>query len=198
MAGRKIPSCIENPIDNIIIKGFCEPVSNILRSISPKITPNMITTFGMIIGLLTIYALYKKKYILAFFLFWFCYLLDCLDGYYARKYKMVTRFGDYFDHFRDLFVCVFVIYLLYKDMNTKVQKDVYIISVIVFAILVCTHFGAQELNSMSPEHNECLGMLTQLCKHKDYIEYTKFFGCGTFMLVLSLFILSRHILQNRV
>jgi phosphatidylglycerophosphate synthase len=198
MDGRKVPIHLENPIDDLIIKEFCEPVSNILRSISPKITPNMITSVGMVIGLCTIYALYKKQYILAFFLFWLCYIFDCLDGYYARKYNMVTRFGDYFDHFRDVFVCGTVIYLLYKDMDNIVRRDVYVITLIVSLILMLTHFGSQELNSVSPEHNECLGMLTPLCKHKEYIDYTKYFGCGTFMLVLSMFILSRQISQNRV
>ena len=29
---------------------------------------------------------------------------DVLDGNYARNYKMVTQFGDYFDHIKDLIV----------------------------------------------------------------------------------------------
>lgn len=190
MDGRKICSEMDNPIDNIMIT-LCEPIASELYRISPKITPNMITSVGMIIGLACIYALYKKRYITAFILYWICYFFDCLDGYYARKYNMVTKFGDYFDHFRDIFVSGAVIYLLYINMNTT-KRDVYVITMIVFTIGMLTHFGAQELNSVSPEHNDCLRMLTPLCKHKDHITFTRYAGCGTFILVVSLFILAQE------
>ena len=184
--GKKINSEMENPIDTLIIDYICEPVSNVLRTTSKKITPNMITSVGMIIGLLCIYYMYEGYYKVSFMLYWLCYIFDCLDGYYARKYNMITRFGDYFDHFRDIFINIVVIALVFK--KTK-NKHIYVISLIIILIGLLTHFGAQELNTTSPEHNECLKMLTPLCKHKDYIEYTRYMGNGTFILVISMFIL---------
>jgi phosphatidylglycerophosphate synthase len=189
-AGRKIDTSIENPIDDAIIKYICEPVSTILRSTSEKITPNMITSVGMIIGLLCILAIYKGYYKTGFILYWICYIFDCLDGYYARKYNMITRFGDFFDHFRDVFVNIVVIALIFKRIKSPLHRDVYIITLIIIFIGMLSHFGAQELNSKTLEHNECLKMLTPLCKHPEYIEYTRYTGNGTFILGISIFILT--------
>lgn len=187
--GRKIDREMENPIDNIVLDYICEPVSNILRSTSEKITPNMITSVGLAIGIACIYAIYQGYYKTGFALYWLCYIFDCLDGYYARKYNMITRFGDFFDHFRDVFVILVVIILVFTRLKSNIMKQLYIISLIIIAVGTSTHFAAQELNTVSTEHNECLGMLTPLCKHKDYINYTKYMGCGTFTLILSLYIL---------
>ena len=37
--------------------------------------------------------------------------MDCLDGFYARKYNMTSQFGDYLDHLSDVFktTCLFYI-----------------------------------------------------------------------------------------
>lgn len=187
--GRKIDTDVENPIDNLIIRHICEPVSTILRNISEKITPNMITTVGLVLGLACVYAIYNGNYKTAFVLYWVSYILDCLDGYYARKYKMMSKFGDYYDHVRDMTVNIAVVILIYMRLKTQPLKDLYLVSLIIITIGLFTHFGAQELNSVSPEHNDCLGMLTPLCKHRDYIGYTRYMGNGTFILIISLFIL---------
>jgi phosphatidylglycerophosphate synthase len=188
MTGRKIEREVENPIDDAIIHNICEPVSNILRSKSEKITPNMITSVGMIIGLMCIYFIYQGYYKTGFVLYWLCYIFDCLDGYYARKYDMITRFGDFFDHFRDIFVNLFVIILIFVRLKSKTMKELYLVSLIIIIIGMVTHFAAQELNTVSPDYNECLKVLRPLCKHKDYIHYTRYMGNGTFILVVSLYI----------
>ena len=30
------------------------------------------------------------------------YFFDCMDGHFARKYNMVTEFGDMYDYITDL------------------------------------------------------------------------------------------------
>ena len=131
--GRKIDREMENPIDNIVLDYICEPVSNILRSTSEKITPNMITSVGLAIGLACIYAIYQGYYKTGFALYWLCYIFDCLDGYYARKYNMITRFGDFFDHFRDVFVILVVIILIFTRLKSNIMKQLYIISLIILS-----------------------------------------------------------------
>ena len=61
----------------------------------------MITTVGFASSLLGSYYLYNYK-IWKFVLYTFAYLCDCMDGYMARKYKLETKFGDYYDHVTDV------------------------------------------------------------------------------------------------
>lgn len=188
--GRKMSADNENPIDDGIVN-ICEKVAEIIRSNDKHkiITPNMITTVGLLMGLIAIALLWKKKYYFAFIFFWICYFFDCLDGYYARRYDMVTQFGDYYDHFRDIFINAVISILIYHQLNTPEEKSVFTIVLIVLIILMCTHFGCQELNSSIKENNACLKVLSPMISHKEYIDYTKYFSSGTFTLVISLFIL---------
>jgi len=188
--GRKICSDHENPIDKTLVY-MCEKVAEFIRSKDTYkiITPNMITTVGLLMGVIAIALLYKKQYYLAFIFFWLCYFFDCLDGYYARRYDMVTQFGDYYDHFRDIFVNVAVSILIYQQLSTPEEKSVFTIVFIVSIILMFTHFGCQEMNSAITDNNACLKILSPLIGHKEYIDYTKYFGNGTFTMVISLFIL---------
>jgi hypothetical protein len=51
--------------------------------------------------------------------------------------------------------------------------------------------GCQESISEYKEHNDCLDFFRNLCgkNPEKEIQYTKYFGCGTFITVLSIFIL---------
>ena len=113
--GRKIPAHHEAIIDDFLIS-LCEPVSTRLNALS--FTPNMITTIGLFFGILSIMCLLKKMYLLSILFLWICYWFDCLDGYYARKYKMETQFGDYYDHFRDIFVVGTLIVILLLKLTS--------------------------------------------------------------------------------
>lgn len=45
------------------------------------------------------------------------YYLDCLDGFYARKYNACTMFGCWYDHLNDIITtCAFFVLVLYKKM----------------------------------------------------------------------------------
>ena len=64
-------------------------------------TPNIITGINIFFCILCIYHLYFNNYNLAVIYLLLAYLFDCLDGFYARKYKMETEFGDLLDHYTD-------------------------------------------------------------------------------------------------
>lgn len=184
--GRKVFKNIENPIDSTLVQ-ICEKISPILRK-NRSLTPNIITTIGLIIGLITIYFLYRDAYLTAFCLFWITYFFDCLDGYYARRYDMVTDFGDYYDHFRDIFVTITILIIIYLKLKTSGEKSVFIIVLIISTVFMLTHFGCQELNTSINGSNDCLKIFSPLISRKEYICYTKYVGCGTFILTISLFI----------
>ncbi len=96
---KKLPGHLENPFDNFLYDVSHE-VSKGLYTLG--ITPNMVTFLGLIVRILGLYLLYYYDQIVWFIVIEiFGYFLDCLDGYYARSYDMVTDIGDWFDHASD-------------------------------------------------------------------------------------------------
>ena len=184
--GRKIEPHQENPLDNLILIQT-DKVSIYLHNRVPNITPNIITTIGLIFGLLSIYSLYKEYYILSFVLFWINYFFDCLDGHYERKYNMTTQFGDYYDHFRDFLIIICICTLIFIKLKTNKQKILFTIIIGILIYLTTIHLGCQEDNSNSIKDNKLLQELIGLCKYE--IEYTRYFGCGTLISVISFYIL---------
>ena len=55
------------------------------------------------------------------------------------------------------------------------------------------HMGCQENNYQMQNESPSLNMFKTLCFEKNLIQYTKFIGCGTAMLFLSLSILFLYI-----
>ena len=159
-----------------------------IRKYLPKV-PNVITIFGAVIGLLSVYFLYKEMYVLALSFFWFSYYLDCLDGYYARKYDMITKLGDYLDHVRDVLIGFAVLIIIYFKLPEKFKLS-FVIVISVSLILFLSHMGCQEKHSkIKDHHNDCLAIFKHMCKHENWINTTKYFGNGTFISIISMFII---------
>lgn len=105
--GRKLPSYLENPVDNFLIA-----VSSKLRGWFRwfGVTPNQIT---MLSGCFQVYALIrfaKGDYTTGAVLWSGGYLFDVMDGYFARYYAMVSDIGDILDHGKDLTVGLALLY----------------------------------------------------------------------------------------
>lgn len=185
--GRKIPEMFDNPLDNILIRG-CDKSAPILKKL--KMTPNMVTTIGLVFGLLCIICLMKEKYVLAVVFYWISYWLDCMDGHFARKYDMETQFGDYYDHLRDLFIFFGVSTMLFIKLKTSTLRTIYVTTISLSLLLMLIHMGCQEKHSSFSENNHCLGKFKSWCpEHLEAIHFSKFFGCGTLHLIQSIFIL---------
>lgn len=185
--GRKIKNNMENPIDNIIIDFANYINKNIFYPL--RFTPNMITTLSLFMGLLCPYFFYIKNYILSILFLFGAYILDCADGNYARMYNMITKFGDYYDHIADFtkFVVLFTVIII----DSSISKNIKILFFIIFGILqfmVNMHLGCQEKNYNSMDHNS-LSWTKSLCVSKDDIYWTRYFGVGTIIVYIALFIL---------
>jgi len=174
---RKISDDIECPFDNFVIK-ICEETAPFFKLLN--FTPNIITTISLVFGLLAYSAICNDKFKLASLYIFIAYYFDCLDGYYARQYRMETEFGDYYDHFSDItkmLLIVYAIYLKRPDMFNILNVSI----VCVLVILTLVHLGCQEKyhnKKMSPSMEN----LKYLCFDKNMIEHTKYFGTGTLML----------------
>lgn len=176
---KKIPDDMDNPIDNILIQ-FADFLCPFFKRTGH--TPNTITTYSLITGVLSVYFLYVG-YPIAFAIFYaMSYFFDCMDGHYARKYKMTSKCGDLYDHIKDISVYIILIYVVYlKYKKVIVIGDIILVLLAIFAC--CIHIGCQQRYLDKEEDDETLDSLKCLCKNKGIIYYTRWVGMGTFMLI---------------
>lgn len=183
---RKLPPHLECPMDNLVYI----PVENAAPVFHKYgITPNQITTLSNVFGIGAAYSIYNRRFGLGALCFALAYMFDCLDGYVARKYNMVTKFGDMYDHVSDIFKIIITLLALYS-VNSKRFSLIFPIYVVLF-LCQLVHFGCQEQFYDEPE-SETLDLLIPLCPAKnleDWMEYTRYFGCGTSMAFLFFVIL---------
>tara|TARA_Y100000389_G_scaffold107615_1_gene104615 strand:- start:7 stop:588 length:582 start_codon:yes stop_codon:yes gene_type:complete len=180
---RKVTEKYENPIDN-----YLYDVAEALHPYFYKLnfTPNGITTLSLITGIASIYYMYNKKFIQFAILYFISYFFDCADGSYARKYKMVSKFGDLYDHFKDWSVSLIGLWVLFSKY--KLGKNLKLIIPIAIMIpLLIVHIGCQE-KMYGKNESETLEISKRFCpantkNELEYItQYTRFAGCGTFVL----------------
>tara|TARA_B100001093_G_C26541681_1_gene890574 strand:- start:7 stop:657 length:651 start_codon:yes stop_codon:yes gene_type:complete len=116
---------------------FTNHLKNYLIKITPlfyklKLTPNDITTLGILFNAFAIYNLINGEFMVFIFLAILGHLCDILDGLYARKYNLTTKFGVYYDRFADwlkLMALFFAAYVIYrKHVTIFIYILLYIIS----------------------------------------------------------------------
>lgn len=188
--GRKIDREIENPIDDLFIC-IGEKINPHLVKIG--FTPNMITTLSFLSGLLAVYLFYKNHYKLSAFFFILGYFFDCIDGNMARQFNMITKFGDLYDHLTDIFVSVALL-IVFIIKNIPIKLKIFSLTIILFFLFLgCIHLGCQEkyyeLINKKVSNDGVLSKFRYMCKDKTYIYITKYFGLGTYTVVIVLLIL---------
>jgi phosphatidylglycerophosphate synthase len=182
----KIDSIYECPFDVYLLKFIDTHLDFYYKN---GFTPNMITTFSIIFGLLSMYFIFNNNYKIASFLFLIAYYFDCVDGKLARKYNMQTTFGDYYDHFGDIFKIIIIIYALYKTNPPQFNEIKMLL--IILALLMFIHLGYQEAiynTNESPTLSFSKYFADKDDNPRRTIQYTKYYGCGTFVLLLFILI----------
>jgi phosphatidylglycerophosphate synthase len=190
---RKIPRCLENPLDNIIIDA-CESFAQFYRKLG--YTPNDITTLSLIFGILSILLLYKGYAVPAVICYGISYMYDCCDGYFARKYDMCTKFGDLYDHIKDWTVNIGYFVVLYQKYKHKLSTKQWLLAVAFLVLLLfiqLIYFGAQERYYDKLDAIPSLGWVVKLIPTKKAaiktLKWARYFGCGTFISYIMLFTL---------
>ena len=84
------------------------------------VTPNILTTIGLICSIICIYCVYKKNTTVAVIFFVLRIYFDYADGLLARKYKQATKFGDYYDHIVDTFFLGIPLILVFFFSNLRI------------------------------------------------------------------------------
>tara|TARA_B100001287_G_scaffold276730_1_gene289022 strand:- start:49229 stop:49813 length:585 start_codon:yes stop_codon:yes gene_type:complete len=185
----KIPANLENPIDNIIYY-FVEILAPLFYKMG--FTPNMITTIGNICTIISIYYFLKNKFKFAAIFFFLSYFFDCLDGYVARSYNMISEFGDFYDHISDAIKSLsFLLLFILKS------KKFAIIIIPILGILITLmgfHLANQEIYYGKPESSKTLQLFISLTNAKtreeasNNMKISKYFGCGTIVLIMTIII----------
>lgn len=150
----------ESWADNYIFFPIGDKMMPFLKKL--KFTPNKITLLSTISTLVSCYYLYNYN-IKRFTIFYILgYLLDCIDGRFARKYKMSSLLGMVADSTSDCitnFIIVIILFLKYR--NYKNFNIVFII------ILYLTH-----KLSISYGLNEAIASYNNT-KNDDFYNYKK-------------------------
>jgi len=184
----KIDPSFESPLDNFIVYNICEPISESIYKFN--ITPNMITTLSFACSLISIYFLYNYN-ILFFIIFSSLnYIFDCLDGYVARKYKLTTKFGDYFDHFTDiihLFLIMFVLFYRYNFFDFKIA----LVFSICLLLLYMITLSCQEKIMKKQNRSKVLSYGMDYCNLtlQRNMKYLRIFGSATMNLYIILLVI---------
>ena len=242
---RKIDKNYENFLDNLFID-ISEYISPFFKCLN--FTANDITSLSLLFGLIAVYLLYTNNFIYCAISYLISYLFDVMDGYYARKYNITSKFGDLYDHIKDIFIGILLYSLLLYKVN-KYNKEylfVYIIIIIISFILCNIYLGCQEniylgckdnkVNKVNNDNindnnkikndnvnndnndknnndnnkinnnkdnndnnkinndnvNTFLNLHRNMCKNnpKSKILFYKYFGCGSFILIICVLIIS--------
>jgi phosphatidylglycerophosphate synthase len=188
----KLLDCYECPIDIHIFKLIDSQLETFYNL---GLTPNMVTTLSIVFGLLAAYAIMQDQLGLAALGWLIAYYLDCVDGKLARKYQMVSKFGDLYDHIGDLLKFIAVLYALFysKKEKTTDKQWFYLFIILILGMLQVVHMGYQECIYNKKEESEYLNIVRLLCVDEEnaetIIHFTKYFGCGTWYLCFTLLIL---------
>jgi len=186
---KKIPSEYENPIDNEIYR-VVEWVSPAFYTLG--FTPNMVTTIANVFNIGCIYSIFNKHYMWGGAFYFIGYFFDCLDGYLARSYDMVTPYGDLYDHISDILKFLGACFALYK-MN-RFQFLLCLPLILISLLCACVFFSFQEKLYDKSDSSASLATLSKLCfadtsdEAKEYMKYIRYLGCGTFNIVMVLII----------
>lgn len=173
----KIDNKYNNPID-VLLEKLYSPMIPFLHRIG--VTPNMLTTLSLICGVLSASFIFQGKPKQGAILFLLNYLFDCMDGHMARRFKMESKFGDWYDHISDWVTALIIGYALIKNNNYKPLTNVKILFVLLFLILSTMKWmGCQEL-MYNGKVGDSVSGLKRLCNNPhEELLLTKYLGFGT-------------------
>lgn len=191
LPGQKIDKIYDCPVD-ISIYYLLIPLVPILHKL--KITPNMITYFSMTTHFLSIIGiLYNRFWIINYFLWSIAYIGDIADGVLARRFKMISAYGDFLDHTNDTLFSLGLGYIFYILLNNCHWKVFFFYG--VYFVLFLNNIRLSELligynqkkNKFEPsQFLTWLDIVTYSPDNedsvKDLLKITRFAGPGCFNL----------------
>lgn len=188
---RKIPPEHECPIDNLMLY-MADPLLKCFKAMN--FTPNGITTLSLVFGVASTFSLYKGHVWISVACMALSYFFDVLDGHYARTYNMTSKFGDWYDHIKDIVIFITFISILYYRNKSKFSAKGWLVIVAVsmlFGLGTAIQFACQERSYDINKDGDSLAWLGKFVKSKDSadkcLRVARVFGSGDLMLCLLVF-----------
>lgn len=185
-SGRKLNRNLGNPVDNFFVD-INEEINPYYKKLN--FTPNMLTTFSLLFTIFSAYLFVIDYRFYAAFFYMVGYYFDCADGNYARKYKMVSKFGDLYDHVTDLIKIGIFLVLLYTEYKDKTRFTNFFIIFVVLSFLATVHLGCQEALYGKSSESMFLRLTKLVCIDPKHINVTRFFGTGTLQLFMAIILI---------
>ena len=114
----------------IIINGFKELYNDLKKKKIKKQIPNILT-LTRLFSPLVIYFINNKKIVLLMLIFFS--LTDFLDGYLARRYQSVSRFGAYLDALVDKVFALTLLIVVLPNNYIIFALEIFIIMINLYA-----------------------------------------------------------------
>jgi phosphatidylglycerophosphate synthase len=172
----KLPSSTENPLE----RGFlwiAETITPTLRAIG--LTPNGVTTIGLVTGVASAYCFYRGWLVAFVALALVNYIADCADGYMARRYKMTSVIGDYYDHVSDVVVHLALLWAITMRFSRRVLLPVIGVALVLYA-LSASYLGCQQrhIQKKGEGRDESLDLLGRMCYSEETMTWARWFSTG--------------------
>jgi phosphatidylglycerophosphate synthase len=191
--GRKLPPELENPFDN----WFIEQIALVHPYFyAAGFTANGITILSGVLQFAAIAFMHAEAYVTAAAVFLLGYFFDCMDGWYARYYKMTSKFGDKLDHYKDLLVAVALVgYVAWSPRIPLNWKFVILLATVFMLCMNVVYVSCQEAYYGKAEEGESLGFTKGICTPEEapaYLSKYRWFGLGTSNVLVALTMVSFH------
>ena len=172
-----------DPIDKLMYR-ISETIAPLFYK--TKHTPNLITTYSFIVRLVALFYLFKNQLTIFALLWAIGYMLDCLDGHFARKYNMSSDFGSIYDHVSD-FICNTVLIIIVTLKLRTINQKIFFL-VLVFVVFLISSIYNACLREQRGD-TDVFSNILKVC----YFD-NKYIGCGIANLtILILVVIFLHI-----
>ena len=186
---RKLPRDLECPIDNVLL--------DIVEYINPYFyklgfTPNLLTFISALFGIAACINCWYNYYTFASVNYFIGYFFDCADGNFARHYNLTSKFGDIFDHTKDIVVSFSLMGILIYKHGITPLTNLLLIIFYVFFFMNNLYLGQQERYTKAIK-SDFLELFTM--KSSFSLNFLKYFGCGILntYVCISILILRRQL-----
>lgn len=184
--GRKISKDNEDRVDNILV-ALADRMCPIFKEMN--YTANGITTLSLITSIAAIYYLMRRDMTNFTFYYMIAYFFDVMDGYYARKYKIYSDFGDKYDHYKDIVVTSIIVLIAY-DHYEATCYPVALCVMIGLIVLMTVYLGCHEKIADKEIGSTILNNLAYVSKEKciDNMPIIRLFGTGSVQIAAIIYI----------
>ena len=150
--------------------------------IEKKYIPNILTSSRILLTPVFLYFLFSdfsRSKLIALVVFMVASITDAFDGFYARKYNLITKFGTFFDPLADklLVLSAFYGFMFIPILDTEVK--LWMIILISFRDVVVT------LLRMIMEHKGMTMVTSRVSKIKTVLQISTIIFILTYLILFS-------------